>query len=270
MNRMGYIVSIFDHRQASYKGYEFLNKNFKHVLRFIKPDILFVIKGQGLDPKEIKDFNGLTVNWWLDYNKRWGYFQSLYEVFDRMYLCENEQGYDWMPIGIDTEYHRPVAPTADIFKSDIAFAGTNHPKRTPRIREIVKGIPYEFALWGNGYHKANPYVRGNAVYDDNLMMVYSGAKLILNNHYIKGITPNMRAFEAPATGTAMLSDSGSGLEKCLNRGSEYIAYDSFREARYLIRKYIEEPEEREKIALAGLLRLQKDHRLETRIEEMLK
>jgi spore maturation protein CgeB len=270
MNRMGHEVSVFDFRTHRLKGLKKLNLEFRRVLKFVNPEVLFSIKGEGLDSHVIKNYGGLTVNWWLDHHKRFSFFEEYYDAYDKLFLCEDGQGYPWMAIGIDPTLHKPTMPDNEIFMSDIIFAGTNHPKRTPRLGEIMRGIPYNFALWGNGYPEGMRQLRGRAIYYNHLMMAYTGSKLILNNHYRKGITPNMRSIEAPASGTAMLSDSGTGLEKCLNRGTEYIAYDSPKEARYLIRKYIEEPEEREKIAFAGMQRVYKDHLLEDKIKEMLK
>ncbi len=269
LTKMNYRVYKFDHRTLLYqRGQDYTNQLLESFMAAIKPDYLFAIKGRGLDPEVIRRQPCLKILWWFDNTTRFTDFDDYIEVYDKYYVVEEGQGHPWMTIGIDPDVHRPILPTHDIQRCDVIFAGTAHPERSERVFKIFQNLPCKTAIWGNSW-ASNPHFRGSATYFEGLMRIYTGAKIILNNHYVKGITPNMRSIEAPASGTLMISDTGNGLEQCLNKGAEYIAYDSIKEARYLIMKYLEEEEEREKIAKEGYRRIHKDHLLKDKLEVML-
>ena len=271
MKKMGHAVYPFDQRTLRQRGLNphVIGKAFHNLCEGVEPDVIFAIKGRGLHPDYIKDQAGLKVVWWLDNTTRFVDFQDYIDVYDKYYVIEEGQGHPWMPIGIDPTLHRPFPPDTPEQSSDVVFAGTAHPKRSARIGEILRRLPCAVALWGNNWPPGFPYQRGEAIYWRELMKVYTGSKIILNNHYYPGITPNMRSIEAPASGTMMLSDTGVGLETCLKKGKEYVAYESVKEARYLIAKYLEDVPAREKIAKAGYRRVHKDHLLIDKLEVMI-
>jgi len=269
LTKMNYRVYKFDHRNLLHRrGQDYTNQLLESFVSAVKPDYLLTIKGRGLDPEVIERQPCPKILWWFDNVTRFVDFEDYIAVYDKYYVVEEGQGHPWMSIGIDPEVHRPVAPTNDIQRCDVIFAGTAHPRRNKTILKIFQNLPCQTAIWGNNW-TSNPHFRGPATYFEGLMQICTGAKIILNNHYAKGITPNMRSIEAPASGTLMISDTGNGLEQCLNKGTEYISYDSVKEARYLIMKYLEEEEEREKIAKEGYRRIHKDHLLSEKLEKML-
>lgn len=269
LRKMHYLVYNFDYRNLIFRrDQKYTNQLLESYVAAVKPDALLTIKGRNLDPEVIKKQPCLKILWWLDNATRFSDLEDYIDAYDKYYVAEEGQGHPWMPIGIDPEIHRPVAPTKDIQRCDVIFAGTAHPGRNKTILKIFRNLPCQTAIWGNEW-EANPHLRGSASYFHGLMQLYTGAKIILNNHYVKGTTPNMRSIEAPASGTLMISDTGNGLEQCLNKGTEYISYDSIKEARYLIMKYLEEGEEREKIAKGGYRRIHADHLLSGKLETML-
>lgn len=272
LRKMGHIVTKFDHIQTSMEEFgnvSYLDKKFKFICEMVQPELIFIIKGRGLSPSVIKEQSARKILWWTDSIKRFSDFSDYVDAVDKAYCLEEGQGFPWSPVGIDESFHRPYPVSNPLANSDIIFVGTGHYFRANEVYRIFEGLrDYNLAIWGNSWGK-NPYHKGNALYNLDLMAVYTGAKIILNKHYIPGITPNMRAFEAPASGTMVLSDSGNGLRECFAEGKEFVAYKDNREARYLARKYLEEPEERAKIAKAGYDRVRRDHQLSDRMVKML-
>jgi spore maturation protein CgeB len=272
LREMGYSTLGIDHRaMGQIMTQRQVDKHIALLCKTYEPDIIFAIKGRGISPSVLADQPAFKVNWWLDNVTRFSDFKEYTDVYDKYYAIEASQGHPWMAIGIDPDIHRPLAPAPEegAFFSEVVFAGTGHIRRNPRIIKILSPLPYDIAIWGNAWPQNTPFHRGPAIYFDGLMKIHTGADLILNNHYVPGITPNMRAIEAPASGTAMISDGGEGIEKCLRRDKEFICYDSIKEARYLIRKYIEEPEARRKIGKAGYRKVYKKHLLKDKLVEML-
>jgi glycosyltransferase involved in cell wall biosynthesis len=267
----GYRVMIFDPRNSIQRnGQAATNRELVQLLDLFEPDVLLALKGRGIDEKIIANAPFKTVNWWLDHYQRYSDFHKYYEAYDKTYLCESDQGYDWMSIGIDPELHKPTPSEVPEFQSDVVFAGTAHTRRTANIVNILRNMPWDSKIWGNGWNKDIPIWQGRAAYWQELMAIYTNSKIVLNSHYHKGITPNMRCIEAPAAGTMMLSDTGSGLESVLKMGTEYVPYSSTREAKQMIAKYLEETDEREKIAHAGYERVISDHLLINKLEAMFK
>ena len=271
LTKNNYFCYPYDHRaKEAARGTKRVSEDILFLIDRLNIDYLLVIKGRGLDPQIIKDAPCKTILWWLDHHARYVDFEMYRQVYDKYYLIEEGQGHPWMPIGILPDINKPIFSEDDIFKSDLVFCGTAHAERSKRIIKIIQNMPWITKIWGNGWPSIPEVFMGRAVYWDELMKAYTGAKLILNNHYIKGITPNMRSIEAPASGVAMISDTGRGLEMCLKKDKEYIAYETELEAKRLILKYLEDKDERLKIGQAGMKRVYKDHLLIDKLEEMFK
>lgn len=268
---MGYMVIPFDQRNLRVRGFgiDQIDQAFDDICKIYDPDYIFSIKGRGLSPHIIKEQGATTINWWLDNVTRFTDFQDYYEAYDKFWVIESSQGYPWMAIGIDPEIHKP-APYTEKYESDVIFAGTGHPKRTPKVENILRNMPFNTGIIGNSWEYLQDktlWIR-KAVYFEELYKHYAGTQMILNVHYYPGITPNMRSIEAPASAKPMISDTGEGLEKCLTPGLEYIPYDSIKEARYLIRKYMQEAEERRRIGVAGQRKVYIEHNIKKKLKAM--
>lgn len=265
-----YLPYIFNNRRWVIRSKSKANQMFLKYVEGLKPDYVLSLKGRGLSPDIIEDIAPKTILWWLDNVTRYSDFEEYRQVYDKYYVIEAGQGHPWMPIGIDPEIHKPIPNDKEKWQSDVVFAGTGHPRRTPRIMRIVGNMPWNTKIWGNSWNPDTQFYQGEAIYWDKLMMAYTNSKIILNNHYEKGITPNMRTIEGPASGAVLLSDTGEGINECLEPGKEYIPYDGLVDAKRQIAKYLEEKEEREKIARAGYERVINNHLLIDKLEEMFR
>ena len=273
---LGYEVLRYDPRQLFSMGYKhpdmILDFNWKY--NAFDPDYILAIKAMELPIDCIKDKPAMKINWWLDNFKRYSETLRILNNYDKYFLSESNQGHPWLPIGIHPAVHKPMASDNPIYKNDVIFAGTAHLDRGLRIIKIMRNLPYKMKIFGNAWGSEGDFfginVHGKAIYWDELMKAYTMSHIILNNHYEETITPNMRAIEAPASGTAMLSDTGKGIKECLREGEEFIPYKDTREARYLICKYMEEPEELYRIGENGYRRIRKDHLIHDKIKVLLK
>jgi len=271
MAKMGWNPLAFNHRSMLAKfGPKYTNEFLMTTVNAIEPDYVLTIKGRGLDPKVIAEIPAKKVLWWFDLVYRYGDFEKYIDVYDKYYVVEEGQGYPWMATGIDPDIHKRIETDDEYYHSDVVFVGTGHRKRTIKISEILSNLPWNAKIWGNNYNPDTPNWIGEAMYWDKCMMAHSNAKISLNAHYIEGLTPNMRAIEVPTTATLMISDTGAGLEQCLDKGKEYVAYDTTLEAKRLIMKYLEDEDERREIGLAGQRKVYKKHLLRDKLEMMFK
>lgn len=270
-------IQTLDPDYESYQGKKIqdIDEKFDLLCRAFEPDVIFTLKPRMLSASAIAKQSAKKVCWWLDNAKRFIDFSLYNESHDKMYLCESDQGYPWMAIGINPRINRPIADKDKKWNSDIVFVGTGHQQRMKPLVKILTTLPYSVKLWGNNWNRLifeNTGIEymGGAIYWENMMKAYTMSNIIFNIHYEKGITPNMRCIEAPSSGTLLLSDTGNGIESCLKKGDEFVAYDTIKEARYLIGKYLEEDEERQRIAKNGYRRVYKDHLLKDKLLEMIK
>ena len=94
---------------------------------------------------------------------------------------------------------------------------------------------------------------------------YSHTKIVPNTH--KNSTINGRVFEATANGALLITDYAPGLEDCFEFGKEIILMEN--DGIEQIKYFLENDDERKKIAKAGFERTIKDHKMEYRLDKMI-
>ena len=95
------------------------------------------------------------------------------------------------------------------------------------------------------------------VIGDDMVDVINSYKIHLNCNISNDI--NYRTFETTGCGTFLLTNYTPGLEKLFDIGKEIVVYNDLNDLDNKVRYYLENEEEREKIAKAGYERSKKDH-----------
>jgi glycosyltransferase involved in cell wall biosynthesis len=95
------------------------------------------------------------------------------------------------------------------------------------------------------------------VIGDDMVDVINSYKIHLNCNISNDI--NYRTFETTGCGTFLLTNYTPGLEKLFDIGKEIVVYNDLNDLDNKVRYYLENDEEREKIAKAGYERSKKDH-----------
>lgn len=112
---------------------------------------------------------------------------------------------------------------------------------------------------------------------------YNGAKIVINHHRssdddtinansrkVKALSVNPRTFEISGCGTLQLSDIRHDMDQLYSPGTEIETYGSYAELMDKIDYYLRHEEERQRIALKGLMRTRKDHTYHKRLSSMLR
>jgi spore maturation protein CgeB len=153
---------------------------------------------------------------------------------------------------------------------DVSFVGTNRPGRMELMRFLnSQGVAVQ--IWGNSWPKETPNYMGEAIYLDNKRYVYNSSKIVLNHHYLK-IGWNMRFIETLAMKAFQLVDQPipNPFDGFFNVGQDFIIYDDAKQCAELIRYYLTNSEEREKIMLSGYTRcLRGGHTYRDRVKSIL-
>jgi glycosyltransferase involved in cell wall biosynthesis len=95
------------------------------------------------------------------------------------------------------------------------------------------------------------------VIGDDMVDVINSYKIHLNCNISNDI--NYRTFETTGCGTFLLTNYTPGLEKLFDIGKEIVVYNDLNDLDNKVEYYLENEEEREKIAKAGYERSKKDH-----------
>jgi hypothetical protein len=95
------------------------------------------------------------------------------------------------------------------------------------------------------------------VIGDDMVNAINSYKIHFNKNIANDI--NYRTFETTGCGTFLLTNYTPGLEKLFDIGKEIVVYNDLNDLDNKVKYYLENEEEREKIAKSGYERSKKDH-----------
>ena len=149
------------------------------------------------------------------------------------------------------------------FKYDVSFVGQNYGNRAEFLNLLKnKGIRLE--VFGRGF--------GNYIEFNDVIKIFNESKINLNlsgssaDERIKQIKG--RVFEVPMCGGFLLTEYVEGIEEYFHIGKEIECFKDRNEALEKIRYYLENEEERKKIAEAGRIAALERHTWEKRLREV--
>jgi len=254
------------------------------------PDFVFILKGNMIYPKTLKKIKQSTgavlCNWNPDNpfnptvtsrNHREGIrLYDVYFIWGKFLLSElkkigcNEVVY--LPFGYDIELHKKIDVKSKI--RDIVFIGT-----WTRSREkLLSGLTeFDLSIYGvrsNWRHCKDKGVRacyrGKPAFGEMYSRILCESKIALN--FIRSQNSsahNMKTFEIPATGTFMMSTRTTEQKEFFKEGYEAEYFFTLSELKEKIPYYIENDEERERIAHNGYLKVKDKHSYDQRMKEVL-
>lgn len=159
------------------------------------------------------------------------------------------------------------AMTRDI---DVAFVGAIAPNKMPMIAAVKKAFGHRMQLHGLTNLKKNVYFNLKFGFPgwvsplpfEQYVPLYQRTKIGINVHNRGDYTVGgYRLFDLPANGVMQISDGGPYLESFFEVGKEIESYSSADELIDKIKYYLEHDAEREKIALNGFKRVERDYRI---------
>jgi spore maturation protein CgeB len=186
--------------------------------------------------------------------------------------------------GISSELHR-LAFEPKILSSlenctkkyDVTFIGSFAPVHKTRVdwlEYLVKEFP-QIKIWSSDIHhlsKKSPihkcYV--GPAWGRQMYQIFCDSKITLNHHgNIPPYANNLRLYEATGVGTCLITDWKKNIYDIFEDRKEIISYKTPEECNKFIRYYLENDEERKKIALAGQKRTLTNHNYIIRMQEFL-
>lgn len=263
-----------------------LNKALIITARQIIPTIIFIIKGASITAATLKQIkttlpSTIIVHFYPDNpfcfwngnsnaNVLAGLpHTDLFLIWSKelipVLLSAGCQRVDYFPFAVDEKiYHPRITLSCEetpIYTSDVVFVGTWDREREFFLSHIAKQLPtINLAIWGNRWKEQlkndsplMPLIRGNALYKNNLLKAFSGAKIVLNFIRIQNLQAhNMRTFEALAAGSFLLTQKTT--EQCDAPFIQDVNIACFNDAEDLIKKiafYVNQDRLRKDVASQG-------------------
>ncbi|MCF8724335.1 spore maturation protein CgeB [Nitrospina gracilis] len=261
-----------------------------------KPDLVLALAQAPMSPEAISKFREMktpvafwfvedfnTLTYWKDVAGLYDYFFTIQQgEFFRKMKAQGLDNFYYLPQAAHPETQYPVALNEDEYKqfsADLSFMGEGYYNRHKAFTRL---LDQNFKIWGTGWNQDPvfwPHLQNNGerVSSEDCVKIYNAGKVNLNLHsstYHDGINPNgdfvnPRTFEIAACGGFQLVDERSELGDCFQIGEEMVTFSNLEEMRAKALYYLENPEERRKVAERGRQRVLREHTIRHRMHEML-
>ena len=181
---------------------------------------------------------------------------------------------DFWPLASFDALCDPLKTEYDIINSsrdiDLIFIGALHLNKMPLIAKLKQAFGKRLRLYGLSSFKKNIYMNLKYGYTgwvkplpfNEYVKLYQRTKIGINIHNRGDYTVgSYRLFDLPANGVMQISDGGNFLNDFFSVGNEIESYRSSDELIDKIKFYLLNDVERNRIALNGYLRVQKDYKI---------
>lgn len=200
---------------------------------------------------------------------------------DSFWRYEEDFGVDmhYLPVAANHFSQYPVTlenPELAYFNSDLAFIGNNFPNaervksEQKMLHPFINNEKYVFKVWGGDVIMNDTFTQislGPIPYHD-INKVYSSTKIALGVSRCQSHEGylTMRYFEAPACGCFFLADYCKGLEKMFIDKEHMVFVRDTDDVVELVEYYLDNEDEREKIARQGRRFMLQHHTYVNRVE----
>ena len=254
------------------------NRQIKEIVKGGKFDVVWIEKGVTIRPKTLRFIKKNDPEAKLVFcseddmyalHNRTAYFNRGIRYYDVVFTTKVYNLEELKKLGAkrtalfldayDEKVHRPMelsdAEKAE-FGADISFVGMFEEDRARRILYLAEhGLPV--AVWGNGWanwvgKNKNMIVKNKMLLEDDYARAINATKI--NLCFLRKINRDQvtsRSVEIPACGAFLLGERTKRHLEFFEEGKEMEFFGSDEEMLKKAKYYLENPAEREKIALAG-------------------
>jgi spore maturation protein CgeB len=267
------------------------NKDLLKKVDEIKPDVVFILKGEVFYPKtlvKIKSKGIKIANWCMDspfhplysstklvksihlYDKFFTPVQ-LMEKFLKKFGFENSK---FLPFACDPDIHRTINimdSEKEYFGSDVCFVGTHYPEREILLSGLEK---FNLKIWGNGWSNClnssvKKYATLKPANNMDMVRVFNASKIAIGVHQEQSMdSPTMRVFEAPACGIFLITDYRENLRNFFTT-KEMVSYKNKKEMKDLLEYYLENYKERKKMSRKAQKKSMGTHSYSNRMKDVI-
>ncbi|MCB9294275.1 MAG: glycosyltransferase [Lewinellaceae bacterium] len=266
----------------------------------VKPDILLVYKGAFIKSTtliRIKQRGAKLVNFYPDVSmfSHGKLLPQTMPLFDLVFTTKtfgkedlrNAFGVEnsvFIPHGFDPEIHRLIPGFNDLkqkYVCDVSFIGTWSPKKEALLAKLKTSLPgIELKIWGNQWHKSKEEnlkksIQHNEVLGDLYALAIQSSTINLGilSERVRGASSGdritSRTFHIPGSGGFLLHERNAESVQYYQENKEAAFFETPEELADKVQYYLNNPEKREAIRLAGYKRALADHSLDSRAKTVL-
>jgi spore maturation protein CgeB len=220
---------------------------------------------------------GHNKNQWFDYLREFDYVLAPSKAGVRNCKENGISNVEWLPFFCDPSTYVPAEERDKSF--DISFIGSYHPDRRVSMNRILLPLITKFGkrvhLFGFELEKipqSSNASRHNFLKRSQLASVYSRTKIAVNIHrdpaLQSSLNLNERTFEILGAGQFELIDAIPDIDQLFKPGVDLVVAHDEKEAVELAEYYINNVEERRKIAESGYRKVTTYHTIRQRAESI--
>ena len=288
LRRLGHDVVFFESLDKSrYNDFSDLNRQLLKSIEKNQPDLIFCV----LMNYEIwietltmvkNSTDALIINWATDDSWKYEQFSKIMAPFFDLYATTYPEAVDKsLKHGYRNVVLTQWAANADNLNAplpasdcrwDLSFVGMAYGNRTKWVSMLAdRGIHVNCF----GYGWENGVVEATSIPE-----IIRKSRISLNfgdsNWMLKGLWPyrsrqvKARVFEVPGYGGFLMTESAEHLENFYEPDREIVLFNTIDDLAKKIRYYLDHPERRDKIAMAGHRRTRQTHTYDNRFEKLLR
>jgi spore maturation protein CgeB len=271
-----------------------INREMLILARKKRPDVVIVTGGNRIIPKTIIKLKEIGVKCALWTTDAPGEFQPILEAaphYDYIF-CQGTEAVElleqvcpanvqWLPIACDPQHHHYVKLSGiekQSYGNDVVFVGSYYPNRAKMFEKLTE---FDFGIWGPGWEQLDQnsclrtHIKGAHTPPSTWIKIYSSSKIVLAPHYhdpksnLPVYQASPRIFEAMACGAFVISDEQKDVFALFEDGKHLVKFRNHKDLRKKIRHFIENNDERKKIAKQGQVEVLNKHTYTLRIESLL-
>jgi hypothetical protein len=272
--KLGQEIEKFDYRAVAKKeGTDSMHAKLRKAVDSVGPDVLFLVKGESVDPLVIRDIAKKThvalhymdspIHGWLkrlgrECSSFWVTAGGLVEKYRRLGFRNPHHMWE----GVDPVLHRHIEEEVPEYKCQVAFMGTNKAGRERLLRTVI-GAGLDVKIWGTRWPSGMPVVAEFIGEDDFARACYNADVVLgLNDNNTIPDYFSLRTALTLASRGFHVTSYVPGIENWFVNGT-HLAWFRVRRRKLLrwkadysdcvrvIRNWLDKPEDRRRIAAEG-------------------
>jgi len=274
-------------KMGIHRDTENVNSQIIEQVKTLKPDLLWIEKGNMIKPATLKKVRKLSPNTVIasysdddmfnKLNRTRAYADSL-KHYDVVFTTKSyNANADELPalgakrcVMVDKAYdpsqHRPLdlgATDRETYGADVGFIGSYAPERAEVIQYLAEN-DIQIRVWGNGWQGVSSASQNLQIERQPLVNTRDDLKFSkgicatrINLGFLRKVNRDLqtdRSVEIPACGGFMLAERSAEHERLFEDGKEAVYFDSNQDLLEKIRYFLDHEDERKSICLAGRAR----------------
>lgn len=302
---LGHELAIYDDRNHLLSGrlrqqipllnrldLKYLNYKYRSLAKLYKPELAIITGGHRISPgtvKHLKKRGVKTVLWTIDPPTLFSPVLDAAPHYDYIF-CQGSEAVEileqhaihdaqWLPMAADIDDHHGVEITDQIKKAygnNVSFVGSYYPNRAKILSQLTM---FDLGIWGPSWgrlphdHPLQKNIRGGPIRPVEWVKIFSASKISVIIHYQDGRIPcyqiSPKVFEAMACGIFVLVDDQKDVFRLFEDGRHLVKFRSVDDLKRKIAYFLDHPDERKAIALAGQREIHERHTYRHRVQQLI-